>query len=37
VNLNIESWNVNGPHGEMVVCMPGGELAVWGRQQEDQS
>ncbi len=37
VNLNIESWNVNGPHGEMVVCMPGGELAVWGRRSEDQS
>ncbi|GAA4669540.1 DUF6188 family protein [Nocardioides nanhaiensis] len=24
-----ESWNVVGPHGERVVSMPGGGLAVW--------
>ena len=25
-----EAWQLSGPDGEMVVCMPGGELAVWG-------
>lgn len=24
-----EAWNVSGPGGGLVVCMPGGELAVW--------
>jgi len=24
-----ESWNVVGPHGQRVVSMPGGGLAVW--------
>lgn len=24
-----EAWNLSGPHGALVVCMPGGELAVW--------
>lgn len=24
-----ESWGVTGPAGQRVVCMPGGELAVW--------
>lgn len=24
-----EAWNVTGPHGMRVVCMPGGHLAVW--------
>jgi len=26
---NYEPWNVAGPHG-LIVCMPSGELAVWG-------
>lgn len=24
-----EAWTLNGPNGLLVVCMPGGELAVW--------
>lgn len=24
-----ESWTLSGPAGERIVCMPGGELAVW--------
>lgn len=24
-----EAWNVLGPNGLLVVCMPGGELAFW--------
>jgi hypothetical protein len=24
-----EAWTVSGPRGMMVVCMPGGELAIW--------
>ena len=24
-----ESWDMSGPHGVMVVSIPGGELAVW--------
>ena len=24
-----ESWSVAGPAGQRIVCMPGGELAVW--------
>ncbi len=24
-----ESWQFHGPNGEMGVCMPGGELAIW--------
>lgn len=25
-----EAWQLSGPRGEMVVCMPGGKLAIWG-------
>lgn len=24
-----EAWNVSGPAGFLIVCMPGGELAIW--------
>ncbi|WP_156934862.1 DUF6188 family protein [Pseudonocardia spinosispora] len=24
-----ESWNLTGPQGLRIVCMPGGELAFW--------
>lgn len=24
-----EAWNVTGPGGPRIVCMPGGQLAVW--------
>ncbi|MGA5465154.1 DUF6188 family protein [Mycobacterium sp. NPDC050041] len=24
-----EAWNVSGPAGFLIVCMPGGALAVW--------
>lgn len=27
-----EAWQVYGPDGEMYVCMPGGELAIWDAQ-----
>lgn len=37
VNLNIEAWTIHGPHREMVVCMPGGELAVWSPPSADES
>ncbi|MEV3904066.1 DUF6188 family protein [Mycobacterium sp. NPDC050551] len=26
---NYEAWNVSGPAGFLVVCVPGGELAIW--------
>ena len=25
-----EAWQLSGPRGELVVCMPGGKLATWG-------
>jgi hypothetical protein len=25
-----ESWNLTGPHGLLVVSIPGGDLAIWG-------
>lgn len=28
-NPDYESWTVTGPGGMRVVCLPGGELAVW--------
>ena len=24
-----EAWTIAGPGGEKIVCMPGGELAIW--------
>jgi hypothetical protein len=24
-----EAWNVSGPAGFLIVCVPGGELAIW--------
>ncbi|WP_229074933.1 DUF6188 family protein [Actinoplanes sp. DH11] len=27
---DVESWAVTGPAGVLIVCMAGGELAVWG-------
>lgn len=27
---NYEAWSLSGPRGELVVCMPGGKLAIWG-------
>ncbi|MGO4599029.1 DUF6188 family protein [Terrabacter sp. 2RAF25] len=32
-----ESWTIHGPHRAMVVCMPGGELAVWSPPSEGRS
>ncbi len=29
-----EAWQLSGPRGEMAVCMPGGELAIWGPRAE---
>lgn len=28
-DMNYEAWEINGPDGFQVVCMPGGELAIW--------
>ncbi len=25
-----EAWEIDGPNGEMVICKPGGQLAIWG-------
>ncbi|WP_233412647.1 DUF6188 family protein [Nucisporomicrobium flavum] len=30
VDAEFESWAVAGPGGVLVVCLAGGELAVWG-------
>lgn len=29
-----EAWNVSGPNGALVVCTPGGKLAVWSGSAE---
>ncbi|MGE2732516.1 DUF6188 family protein [Mycolicibacterium vaccae] len=29
-----EAWNVSGPGGALVVCVPGGELAIWSANAE---
>lgn len=29
-----EAWTVAGPRGMLIVCMPGGELAIWEKQDE---
>ncbi|WP_240431252.1 DUF6188 family protein [Mycobacterium kyogaense] len=29
-----EAWNVSGPNGALVVSMPGGELAIWNAQTD---
>jgi hypothetical protein len=28
-NDTYEAWTIAGPHGRKIVCMPGGEIAVW--------
>ena len=30
-HVEYEAWSLSGPGGERVVCMPGGELAIWKR------
>ncbi|MEU4235903.1 DUF6188 family protein [Actinoplanes sp. NPDC026619] len=30
-DADFESWAIVGPDGLLVVCLAGGELAVWGR------
>lgn len=30
VGRDHEAWEIGGPKGELIICMPGGELAVWG-------
>jgi len=30
VDAEVESWAVTGPDGFLVVCLAGGELAIWG-------
>ncbi|MGO1051913.1 DUF6188 family protein [Crossiella sp. CA198] len=29
---NYEAWSFAGPDGDKVICLPGGELAVWAGQ-----
>ncbi|GAA2794694.1 hypothetical protein GCM10010452_23720 [Crossiella cryophila] len=29
---NYEAWSFAGPDGDKVICLPGGELAVWAAQ-----
>lgn len=29
--MDYEAWEINGPDGFQVVCMPGGNLAFWNR------
>ena len=30
VDADVESWALAGPGGVLIVCLAGGELAVWG-------
>lgn len=30
-----EAWTASGPRGMLVVCMPGGELAIWDEKKDD--
>lgn len=30
-----EAWQIAGPDGERIICMPGGELAIWGPRPVD--
>jgi hypothetical protein len=29
-----EAWSVSGPNGALVVCTPGGKLAIWSENSE---
>jgi hypothetical protein len=31
-----ESWDAVGPAGQRIVCMPGGELAIWDAEEADE-
>ncbi|MGU3435104.1 DUF6188 family protein [Actinomycetes bacterium M1A6_2h] len=31
-DADFEAWNITGPGGFRVVCMPGGEMATWSPQ-----
>ena len=31
-NERYESWQILGDKGDLIVCMPGGELGVWGEE-----
>lgn len=32
-----EAWTISGPRGVKVVCMPGGELAVWSAEDDNET
>jgi hypothetical protein len=32
-----EAWELAGPRGSKIVCMPGGELAIWQPASDDSS
>lgn len=34
VDPDYEAWHVAGPDGSLVVCMPGGQLAIWDARPE---
>jgi hypothetical protein len=34
VDDDVESWAVTGPRGFLIVCLAGGELAVWSDARE---
>jgi hypothetical protein len=36
-NEGFEAWTVTGPHHVQLVCLPGGEVAVWSPDHEDGS
>ena len=29
-----EAWNMSGPNGALVVCTPGGQLAIWSPRED---
>lgn len=34
-DTSYEAWTVSGPHHMLVVCMPGGELAIWDEKTDE--
>ncbi|WP_207555822.1 DUF6188 family protein [Intrasporangium flavum] len=34
VGVDYESWQLNGPRGEIIVCGPGGRLTEWGPRRD---
>lgn len=34
-DTDYEAWTIGGPGGMLIVCTPGGELAVWSPDQQE--